>query len=198
MTVGLLFGQNYEVHAAPQPTVVAQHQRVDFIGDGLRAMYADEQTHRWRLLYNYLEQEGQRARYYDALVRSSPATHPLPAQQVLLTDDTGDVQSGAASDIQAVAQGDVRAEFVRGWRDAGGVEGWLPHVLDNVIPCESGWDVNAYNWAGPYHGLGQWLWSTWWSIANITGYWELSDPYHQGFNFAYKTSRDGGGEWGCW
>ena len=97
-----------------------------------------------------------------------------------------------------MAQGDIRAEFVRGWRDAGGVERWLSHVLNNVIACESGWDVNAYNWAGPYHGLGQWLWSTWASIASLTGFWDLYNPYHNGFNMGFKTARDGGGEWSCW
>lgn len=40
------------------------------------------------------------------------------------------------------------AEFVRGYQDADGPFDKLTHVLDDVIPCESGWN-NIYGYDGP-------------------------------------------------
>ncbi len=91
------------------------------------------------------------------------------------------------------------ASFIAGWRAAGGVEGWIDFVVNTVIECESSWNINAYNPAGPYYGLGQWLQSTWDGIAALTGKWDLYNPEHQGANMAYKSRRDGGFAWPeCW
>ena len=138
-----------------------------------------------------VEEQRQHTRYIEALAwqRPDPTPHTLEAPEELPTPvpyvppDTTD----------------VRARFVEGWRSVGGSEEWLALAVAALIPCESGWNVYAYNPAGPYLGLGQWLESTWSGIARATGLHDIYDPYHQGANIAYKVLRDGPGAWpSCW
>ena len=94
---------------------------------------------------------------------------------------------------------DVVASFIQGWRAAGGVEGWIDFVVDTVIPCESSWDPNVVSPNGLYRGLGQWDWPAWNEISLLTGYSDIWNPEHQGYNMAFKSRRDGGFAWpGCW
>lgn len=86
----------------------------------------------------------------------------------------------------------VREAFIAGWYAGGGSDALLPRTLA-IIACESGWDVYAYNPAGPYNGLGQWD-TSWWSY----GGGDIHDPWQQGHNMATRVRRDGGfGAWGC-
>ena len=50
--------------------------------------------------------------------------------------------------------------------------------MSNVIPCESGFNLRAYNPAGPFYGLMQFLPQTW---AN-TGGGDWFDAWQQGHN----------------
>lgn len=62
-----------------------------------------------------------------------------------------------------------------------------------IVDCESRWEVDAYNPAGPYRGLGQWD-STWYSY----GGGDIRSPWQQGHNMAVRVNRDGGwAAWGC-
>ncbi len=195
VAVGLLFNPSYEAQQIPEPVV--RSSGVD-IGAGLRAMHAADQAEDWRTLTGYLDLVEQRATYFDALITAAATPTPVVIRAAE-ADPVDAIQEYAPVELAVpIDQSDVRGAFAQGWRDGGGREEWLAHVVGSVIPCESGWDVNSYNPAGPYQGLGQWLVSTWNSIASITGYADVYNAYHQGFNMGFKTSRDGGGEWGCW
>jgi len=81
---------------------------------------------------------------------------------------------------------EVQAQFIAGWRHGGGIEAELPLVLC-IIYEETRWQVEAINKAGPFFGLGQFLWSTWESVGG--GEW--ADPYTQGRNFARNRTQSG-------
>ena len=69
-------------------------------------------------------------------------------------------------------------EFARGYADAGGPPELIDHLVYNVIPCESGWQVEP-----PYSGflgLAQFHPDTWARAGG--GDWR--DPYQQGANVA--------------
>jgi hypothetical protein len=80
----------------------------------------------------------------------------------------------------AAAGGSVIDQFVSGYRDAGGPEAHLNRIVTRVIPCESGGNPRAVNYAGPYYGLMQFVGSTWRAMGG--GDW--FDPYTQGVNTA--------------
>lgn len=74
----------------------------------------------------------------------------------------------------------VRREFSAGYRSVGGSESILDHILEEVIPCESGYNVRAFNPAGPFYGLMQFLAETW--LRSGGGNWY--DARQQGENTA--------------
>ena len=71
-------------------------------------------------------------------------------------------------------------QFMQGYRQAGGPEAYLSHILNDVIPCESGYDSYAISYGGPYYGLMQFQASTWYSVGG--GDW--FSPWQQGYNTA--------------
>jgi hypothetical protein len=64
-----------------------------------------------------------------------------------------------------------------------------------VARCESGYNPRAYNGAGPYYGLFQFLMSTF----NATPYrgQDIYDPVANANAAAWKYSQGGAGAWGC-
>jgi LysM repeat protein len=84
------------------------------------------------------------------------------------------------SAITAATVAEVKEEFAAGYRSAGGPESHLPHILEKVIRCESGYNVRAYSGAGPFYGLMQFLESTW----NRVGGGDWFSAYQQGVNTA--------------
>jgi LysM repeat protein len=82
--------------------------------------------------------------------------------------------------ITAAVVAEVKEEFAAGYRSAGGPEAHLPHILEKVIRCESGYNVRAYNGAGPFYGLMQFLPTTW----NAAGGGDWFSAYQQGANTA--------------
>lgn len=64
-----------------------------------------------------------------------------------------------------------------------------------VASCESGYNPNAYNPAGPYYGLFQFLMSTFKNTPY--GNQNIYDPYYNAAAAAWKYSVSGGGAWGC-
>lgn len=64
-----------------------------------------------------------------------------------------------------------------------------------VARCESGYNPRAYNPAGPYYGLFQFLMSTF--RATPYGNQDIYDPMANASAAAWKYSRGGAGAWGC-
>jgi hypothetical protein len=96
-----------------------------------------------------------------------------------------------------VVYNDVQQAFFEGFRAAGGIYDEA-HIF-RVIRCESNWNVVT---DGSYLGLAQFAEGTWATVATITGLWDWTNPYHQGFNFATWAMRfenPGAGQWPyCW
>jgi hypothetical protein len=74
----------------------------------------------------------------------------------------------------------VAEQFAEGYRAAGGPESLLPHILNRVIPCESGYNPLAVNRRGPYYGLMQFSVATWSRVGGGDWY----NPWQQGVNTA--------------
>jgi SLT domain-containing protein len=64
-----------------------------------------------------------------------------------------------------------------------------------VAKCESGYNPRAYNAAGPYYGLFQFLMSTF--KATPYGGQDIYDPVANANAAAWKYSQGGAGAWGC-
>jgi hypothetical protein len=64
-----------------------------------------------------------------------------------------------------------------------------------VAGCESGYNPRAYNPAGPYYGLFQFLMSTFKNTPY--GNQDIYDPYYNAAAAAWKYSVSGPGAWGC-
>lgn len=64
-----------------------------------------------------------------------------------------------------------------------------------VAKCESGYNPRAYNGAGPYYGLFQFLMSTF--KATPYGGQDIYDPVANASAAAWKYSQGGAGAWGC-
>ena len=75
---------------------------------------------------------------------------------------------------------EIRDQFAAGYIAAGGPPQYMEHLLDVVIPCESGYNLRAYNPNGPFYGLVQFLPLTW---ANSGG-GDWFSAWQQGFNTA--------------
>jgi hypothetical protein len=64
-----------------------------------------------------------------------------------------------------------------------------------VAKCESGYNPRAYNPAGPYYGLFQFLMSTFKNTPY--GGQDIYDPTANASAAAWKYSQGGAGAWGC-
>jgi hypothetical protein len=91
---------------------------------------------------------------------------------------------------------EAAAQFAAGYRQAGGPEQYLSHILYNVMPCESDYNPYAVSYGGPYYGLMQFSSYTWYSVGG--GDW--FNPYQQGYNTAMLVnSTDPTTQWPyCW
>jgi hypothetical protein len=70
-----------------------------------------------------------------------------------------------------------------------------------VAKCESGYNPNAYNAAGPYYGLFQFLMSTFLSTASAAGLpygsGDILNPVANATTAAWKYAHGGASAWGC-
>jgi LysM repeat protein len=82
--------------------------------------------------------------------------------------------------VSAAEVARVKEEFSAGYRSAGGPDAHLEHIIERVIRCESSYNVHAFNSAGPFYGLMQFLPSTW--AAAGGGDW--TSAWQQGANTA--------------
>ena len=96
------------------------------------------------------------------------------APSLVQPEASNDVAPGNANSTVA----EIRAEFAAGYISAGGPEQYLDHLMESVIPCESGYDELAFNPVGPYYGLLQFNSQTW--ANNGGGDW--FDAWQQGAN----------------
>ena len=127
---------------------------------------------------------------YDTGERALPypytGTAHLPAPQVEIT-----VEPTA---LPEAPEPDVQAEFIAGYRAAGGPESLLPQLLETVW-CESRWNPTVVNRVSGALGLAQFLPSTW----AIVGGGDWTSPWRQGYNSAVLISlADPAGQWACW
>ena len=92
--------------------------------------------------------------------------------------------------------GEVRDAFAAGYIAGGGPAQYLEYILANVIPCESGYNLRAFNPAGPFYGLMQFHPETW---AN-TGGGDWFDAWQQGHNTGILLQRSSPAtQWpSCW
>lgn len=93
----------------------------------------------------------------------------------------------------------LAGRFLEGYRDAGGSPALEIHLIRDVIPCESGWQLDP----GPGHyGLAQFAKGTW-EAARCSPDADWRDPWQQGCAVAtwIKTGIDPGSTAGwptCW
>jgi transglycosylase-like protein len=122
-----------------------------------------------------------------------PATEtPVPATATLVPPTATPVPPTEVPQPAppAPSAGSVVEQFSAGFRAGGGTEAQLAHAL-RIVPCESGWNVHAYNPAGPFYGLGQFLMATWQAV----GGGDIYNAWQQGHNFAVLYNRSGPGQW---
>ncbi len=191
MACGLLLTTDDEVPTGvPVDSVVAE--RIEAVGQTLAYVVAVDRNQRE---HTYLLAAAVARVTPDPTPDTLETPEELPTPMPHVHPDPTEVR--APPELGGL--GDVRSQFEQGWRSVGGSEEWLALATAALIPCESGWNVYAYNPEGPYLGLGQWLESTWSGIASATGFHDIYDPFHQGANIAYKVLRDGPGAWpSCW
>lgn len=126
----------------------------------------------------------------DYVPKPTPTPAPMPGQQL---DSMVPLQPEQPE--QAPITTDVQVGFYAGWHD-GGAPYSDAHIYD-VVDCESTWRTVT---GGYYLGLGQFAPKTWVDAASITGLWDWTSPYHQGYNMAvWSTVSDPGQQWPvCW
>lgn len=114
------------------------------------------------------------------LATPSPTVTIEPEPLATLAEIPEIISTAAAAPNPSLPPTDaVAAVFVQGWTAGGGDAASVRLVLC-VLGKESGGDPGAYNPAGPFYGLMQFLLSTWEAMGG--GDWR--DPYTQGVNTA--------------
>ena len=105
------------------------------------------------------------------------------------TDGGGD---SVPTDVPIVAiTTNVQDAFLAGYRAGGGDPAWEEHLVNDVIPCESGWNVDS---PGIHYGLAQFAPGTWESAkCSPTADWR--DPWEQGCAVASWMAQIPG-QWG--
>jgi hypothetical protein len=73
---------------------------------------------------------------------------------------------------------EIKDLFAEGYIAGGGPPQYIEILLSKVIACESGYNLRAFNPAGPFYGLMQFLPETW----SNTGGGDWFDPWQQGHN----------------
>jgi hypothetical protein len=114
---------------------------------------------------------------------------------MMTADASADGSSSTRHSQPSVAT--IREDFTAGYLSIGGSERVLEHILDWVIPCESSYNLHAFNPAGPFYGLMQFLEATWMRVGG--GDWR--DAEQQGANTArlLKSGAHPESQWPhCW
>lgn len=114
------------------------------------------------------------------------------AAAVLVASTLGGVQN-APSCPATWTPDDCR--FAHGYRDAGGPERWLRHLVEDVRPCEGEWGVVYQN---GYVSAFQFTPGTWGNAARATGRYDALEPYDVGQNVAWLMQRVDPGSSGGW
>jgi LysM repeat protein len=107
---------------------------------------------------------------------SEPTATEMPATETPEPTETIAVASKKTSANPSL--GSTRDDFAAGYIAGGGPPQYLEQLLSNVIPCESGFNLRAFNPAGPFYGLMQFLPETW----ARTGGGDWFDAWQQGHN----------------
>ncbi len=149
----------------------------------------------------------------DVLFTPSPVPEPEPTDgpEPTLPAPTADAAAvhGAATGPSPAperaepqpepAAGTAVETFLAGYRAGGGDPAWEEHLVNDVIPCESGWQLDS---PGIYYGLAQFAPGTWANAARPGA--DYRDAYEQGWAVASWMSQIPG-RWGtsagwpnCW
>jgi len=124
------------------------------------------------------EQAAAQAKARQALQQARSAPPPAPA--------------GPPAPIPSYAPGTVQDIIVQAFTPYGATAvAWGLRVAK----CESGYNPRAYNGAGPYYGLFQFLMSTY--RATPYGGQDIYDPVANASAAAWKYGQGGAGAWGC-
>src|SRR5215471_9902450 len=124
------------------------------------------------------EQAAAQAKARQALQQARSAPPPAPA--------------GPPAPIPSYAPGTVQDIIVQAFTPYGATAvAWGLRVAK----CESGYNPRAYNGAGPYYGLFQFLMSTY--KATPYGGQDIYDPVANASAAAWKYGQGGAGAWGC-
>ena len=115
-----------------------------------------------------------------------PDAAAAPSEAESRPEDTAEAEATAEPEpARAASSGnanpsvaEIKDLFAEGYIAAGGPPQYLEHMLASVISCESGYNLRAFNPAGPFYGLMQFLPQTW---AN-TGGGDWFDAWQQGHN----------------
>ena len=71
-------------------------------------------------------------------------------------------------------------------------------ILNNIVICESGWDINAYNEKGKSYGVSQFILPTWEWFNKIRGIdKDYLNPFDQLEMMAWAFSKGYASHWDC-
>lgn len=89
-----------------------------------------------------------------------------------------------ASSVQSspIAMDESQQRFFEGYRSAGGNPEYEQRLLNHVIPCESGWQIDPGN--PMYLGMGQFTPGTWESYSRFGADTDPFDSWEQGWAVA--------------
>ncbi len=135
-------------------------------------------------------QEGSTPQCFEALdvPPSTPSSVPIQGHPPIAAAALDALALGAENTPKPIAAGSVGevgvlGAFFQGYRDAGGR--YPEERIAAMIQCESSWRVNP---PGSHLGLAQFSPGTWATVSGITGFADLYNPFHQGFNTATWAS----------
>jgi hypothetical protein len=140
-----------------------------------------------------LEANGRVERWQNARLLAAEADAAAAAARAARASRAGAAAPGPVSTtIPSYAPGSVQDIITKAFTPLG------PTAVAwglRVARCESGYNPRAYNPAGPYYGLFQFLMSTY--KATPYGGQDIYDPVANASAAAWKYSQGGAGAWGC-
>jgi LysM repeat protein len=142
--------------------------------------------------------QGEEATTDDEAGESTPEGEAGPEEgaETPTAEPSPEQTQGPSSPHANPSVGEIRDQFAAGYIAGGGPAQYLEKILASVIPCESGYNLRAYNPGGPFYGLMQFLPETW----ARTGGGDWFDAWQQGHNTGVLLQRSSPStQWpSCW